>query len=64
MEGNLVMLCGSGTTGCHGLIEAGDKRKKLELGTYIRAKRPDTLEYLEWRFSQEGADAWLQRLLA
>jgi hypothetical protein len=27
VEANLVMLCGSGTTGCHGEIEAGLTKK-------------------------------------
>lgn len=63
LEGNLVMLCGSGTTGCHGLVESQLKSKRTWLAHYIRKNRPDTLEYLEWRFPIEGADEWLKRVL-
>jgi hypothetical protein len=63
VRGNLVMLCGSGTTGCHGLIEARDTTKRWELAFYIREHRPDTLLYLEARFDVEGADNWLRRVL-
>lgn len=63
MIGNLVMLCGSGTTGCHGLIEARDSDKERELALYLREWRPDVLAYLEETFPQEGADNWLQRVL-
>lgn len=57
------MLCGSGTTGCHGLIESRDTTKCWELAFYIREGRPDTLAYLEWRFPIEGSDSWLRRVL-
>jgi hypothetical protein len=64
VEGNLVMLCGSGTTLCHGAIEGREKRKLRDLATYIRSRRPDTLAYLDERFPEEGAEAWLQRVVA
>jgi hypothetical protein len=43
---NLVALCGSGTTGCHGDVEhyRGDARKTL--GLHLVESRPDVLEYL------------------
>lgn len=63
VEGNLVMLCGDGTRGCHGLIEAHELNKQRELASYLRTWRSDTLAYLDARFPQEGADAWLQRVL-
>lgn len=44
--GNLVMLCGDGTTGCHGLIEARDHVTSQQLGRYILESRPDVIEYL------------------
>lgn len=62
LEPNLVMLCGSGTTGCHGLIEAAAATKKRELAFYIREHRLDTISYLDWRFPHEGADSWLRRI--
>ena len=63
VEANLVMLCGDGTTGCHGLITAYELNKCRELATYLREQRPDALAYLDERFPLEGADAWLQRVL-
>jgi hypothetical protein len=63
VEANLVMVCGSGTTGCHGLITVNDDDKRRELALYLREKRPDTLAYLEETFPREGADNWLQRVL-
>ncbi|HSE46092.1 MAG TPA: hypothetical protein VLA89_12270 [Gemmatimonadales bacterium] len=62
VEANLVMLCGSGTTGCHGMIEAWDPRKRAELATYIREHRMDTCAWLDFRFFHEGADNWLRRV--
>lgn len=58
---NFVPLCGSGTTGCHGLIEANDPATKAALGQAILEKRPDVIEYVKekrkhWR-------AWLARHL-
>lgn len=63
LEGNLVMLCGSGTTGCHGLIESHDHVACWELRSYLRGNRPDTIEYLNGKFPHEGAEAWLKRVL-
>lgn len=63
LEANLVMLCGSGTTGCHGLIEAADPITCWSLAYYIHDNRQDILMYLEWRFPQEGGQAWLRRVL-
>lgn len=63
LEGNLVMLCGHGTAGCHGLIEARDATTERELALYLRAEREDTLSYLDWRFPIELHDEWLKRVL-
>jgi hypothetical protein len=43
---NLVALCGTGNTGCHGDVEEyrGDARKRL--GLHLVERRPDVLEYL------------------
>lgn len=58
--GNLVMVDGSGTTGFHGRLEARDPVALRQLGEYIVSERPDTLEYLRWRFGDQ-AEAWLER---
>ena len=63
VKANLIMLCGDGTHGCHGLITMHDELKKAELAAYLRERRPDTLAYLDDAFPQEGADHWLQRVL-
>lgn len=62
LEANLVMLCGSGTTLCHGQIEERDPIAMWQLAFHIHDSRPDTLEYLSWRFPHEGAHAWLRRV--
>ena len=62
VEGNLVMLCGDGVRGCHGLIEARDTITRWQLSFYLRESRQDTLEYLDTRFPIEGADSWLRRV--
>lgn len=61
-EANLVMLCGDGTTGCHGKIEAHDHETRAKLALYIREWRLDTCAWLDWKFFYEGADSWLQRV--
>lgn len=33
---NLISLCGSGTTGCHGWVEHGDRGQAVEWGYIIR----------------------------
>lgn len=32
---NIVMLCGTGTTGCHGLVEARDEDACQQLGLFL-----------------------------
>ena len=64
MRPNLVMLCGSGTTGHHGLVEAHDPPTLRALYRYLSAYRPDTLRYLaEHLGSPERAGEWLTRTL-
>jgi hypothetical protein len=63
VRGNLVLLCGDGVRGCHGRIEAWDAVTLRLLGEHILEERPDTIAHLEWRFGEEGAQAWLQRHL-
>ena len=61
---NLVMLCGSGTTGCHGKIEARDANTQRALGQYLLGKRPETVSHIAWRLgSLEAAESWFQRMM-
>lgn len=60
VRGNLVMVDGSGTTGFHGRLEARDPEALALLGKYIVEHRPDTLDYLRWRYGEQ-APAWLVR---
>ena len=60
---NLVMLCGNGTTGCHGWIEAGHEATRKLLGRYIARRRLDTLDYLSAKLGDEQAREWLRRNL-
>lgn len=62
VRANLVMLCGSGTTGCHGRVEAHDPLARLLLHDYLLDHRDDTMEYLAYRFPAEGAERWLARV--
>lgn len=55
------MLCGSGTTGCHGLIEARNSEKLAELGSYILKARGDTIVYLYDRMGAVAAQEWMRR---
>lgn len=64
LEGNLAMLCGSGTTGCHGLIEAHDDHAVADLGVYLWNERPDVLEHLTWRLkTRVAAEDYVQRMM-
>lgn len=48
VQANLVMLCGSGTTGCHGRVEHHDPDAVTRLNAHLRG-RPDTVAYLASR---------------
>lgn len=61
---DLVPLCGSGTTGCHGGVEAGLDSVCRALGRYLLTERPDTIEYLQKRLGGvEAAGEFLLRRL-
>lgn len=61
---NLCMLCGSGTTGCHGLIEDHDEEKTRALGLYVVTARADTIAYLVRRKEGETQAAeWMRQNL-
>lgn len=62
VEANLVMLCGSGTTGCHGLVEAGHRETRRRLGYHLLHVRTDVLPYLITKHeTEERARAWISR---
>lgn len=58
---NLIAVCGDGTTGCHGLLEAENVRARTQAGAHIRNDRPDTLAYLQGRLGPVQADDYLDR---
>lgn len=61
---NLVMLCGDGTRGCHGLIENGDRQTRARLGAHVAWYRPDIVTYLDRQLGgSEQGTAWLRRYL-
>jgi hypothetical protein len=64
VRANLVMLCGDGVSGHHGLITDEDETARRALGTYIVWYRLDTLTYLTDKLGgDEQAKAWLRRAL-
>ena len=64
VEANLIMLCGSGTTGHHGAVQHREKWARDALRAILRASRPDFIEYLTWRLrTPERAAEWLDRVL-
>lgn len=54
---NLVPLCGDGTTGCHGAVEAGSDAVCRALGRYLLGDRPDTIAYLKKKLRRHGPEA-------
>lgn len=60
---NLVMVCGSGTTGHHGLIEAGDEPTLAALGRRLVMSRRDTIAYIEGKLGVVAGRDWLLRHL-
>lgn len=59
---NLVPLCGSGTTGCHGAVEGAETAACAALGHYLTHERPGTIAYLGSRLGSPVAAAeWMQQ---
>lgn len=59
---NGVMLCGSGTTGCHGKMHGnGNTEVATAIGEYIRDHRPDTLSYLATKLGANPAVDYMRR---
>lgn len=64
VQANLVMLCGDGVRGHHGLITRNDARTLTALGLYVVTHRLDTLTYLTDKLGgDEQAKEWLRRSL-
>jgi hypothetical protein len=63
VEENIVGLCGSGSSGHHGLIEDGDVAARHELGAYIMAERPDIVFYMQGKLGEEAGREWLRKRL-
>jgi len=64
VEANLVMLCGDGVRGCHGLIEHHDGPAQRALARYLLGARPDTVAHIAYRLgSMQAAQAWFMRIL-
>ena len=61
VQENLVPLCGDGTRGCHGLIEANDPGTKKLLGEAIMKRRPDVIDYVKRK--RQHWRGWLERHL-
>jgi hypothetical protein len=59
----LVMLCGDGVQGCHGLIESHDPEAYRALAEHIVNERPDVVAHLERRLDKAAAREWLRRHL-
>lgn len=62
VQGNLFNLCGSGTTGCHGLVHAAHRETRELIGRKIVARRPDVVAYLTDKLGKEGANDFLRRV--
>lgn len=60
---NIVALCGSGTTGCHGAVEDRREWALRSLGEYLASRRPDTIAYVRGKLGPVSGDAWLERHL-
>ncbi len=60
---NFVCLCGSGTTGHHGKVEARDAVTLDLLGIHIGLERHDTITYILGKFGEQEGRAWILRHL-
>lgn len=60
---NIVALCGSGTTGCHGEVEARREWALRSLGEFVVARRHDTVAYIHGKLGVEPGNAWIEKHL-
>lgn len=61
LDGNIVPVCGSGTTGCHGKIENGDVEARMAVGLHILRHRIDVILYVQDKLGPDAGDDWLRR---
>lgn len=61
VDANLVCLCGSGTSGCHGDIHHKRVAALGHLGLHIRKRRPDTVRYILDKLGDEKGRDWFMR---
>ncbi len=54
------MLCGSGTTGCHGLVHHADTATLLAVGRHL-ADHPEKIAYVQERLGKERGLDYLRR---
>lgn len=64
VEANLVMLCGDGVRGCHGLVEAHHLPTVQALMAYILTQRADTVIYLVDSLGENAAIHWFQNQMS
>lgn len=57
---NLLPLCGSGTTGCHGKLHAFDPDTLANVGAAI-ADRPGIIAFIVERLGEERGKGYLRR---
>lgn len=60
---NIVGASGSGTSGCHGLIENEDMTARRKLGEHLILDRPDVIFYVKEKLGDVAGDDWLARRL-
>lgn len=70
VEANVVSLCGSGTSRCHGAhhgnpyVENGERRDaewvNVRIGRTLDRERPDTISYLVGKLGNDGARVFLE----
>lgn len=60
---NLVFLCGSGTTGCHGAVTVNDVEALRALGEHVRRERHDVIRYVFGRVGEAAGQHWFLRRL-
>ncbi len=61
VRGNLLGLCGDGTTGHHGLTESHDPETLTAVGTVIVTARTDVVGYMVGKLGEEAGREWLNR---
>lgn len=63
VDANLVTCSGSGTTGCHGLLENNDVEARRLLGEHLVLERPDVIDYVVEKLGEVAGNDWLRRRL-